>query len=252
VQEGSFGKKSPTLIHPPSKCGRCVQHFHQHCKRIYSAEILFEDYCNIKYIRQIDQTHLLEEEEGISEIYQLDEDNQYEEELADKKVGYDISCDQIQEEDIQPHGQPVEEKENNSCLIQKLHRPPPPLIEEEIDLLLNSHVATPAYTNLEHPHNLEYLVDSVLFHEKEMVVMFNHPEKCLVFENDLDFDVKAVDDEQDNDDFEICFKIKLLIFQCKNLHDFILIFQYSINIVMMKRILKICCLMKFHQIIFIN
>jgi hypothetical protein len=25
VQEGSFGKKSPTLIHPPSKCGRCVQ-----------------------------------------------------------------------------------------------------------------------------------------------------------------------------------------------------------------------------------
>jgi hypothetical protein len=27
VQEGSFGKKSPTLIHPPSKCGRCVQHF---------------------------------------------------------------------------------------------------------------------------------------------------------------------------------------------------------------------------------
>jgi hypothetical protein len=28
VQEGSFGKKSPTLIHPPSKCGRCVQHSH--------------------------------------------------------------------------------------------------------------------------------------------------------------------------------------------------------------------------------
>jgi hypothetical protein len=26
VQEGSFGKKNPTLIHPPSKCGRCVQH----------------------------------------------------------------------------------------------------------------------------------------------------------------------------------------------------------------------------------
>jgi hypothetical protein len=30
VQEGSFGKKSPTLIHPPSKCGRCVQqHLHE-------------------------------------------------------------------------------------------------------------------------------------------------------------------------------------------------------------------------------
>jgi hypothetical protein len=26
VQEGSFGKKIPTLIQPPSKCGRCVQH----------------------------------------------------------------------------------------------------------------------------------------------------------------------------------------------------------------------------------
>jgi hypothetical protein len=26
VKKGSFGKKSPTLIHPHSKCGRCVQH----------------------------------------------------------------------------------------------------------------------------------------------------------------------------------------------------------------------------------
>jgi hypothetical protein len=40
-----------------------------------------------------------------------------------------------------------------------------------------------------------------LFHEKEVIVMFNHPEECLVFENDLDFDVKAVDDEEDNDIF---------------------------------------------------
>jgi hypothetical protein len=29
VQEGSFGKKIPTLIHPPSKCGKCVQHSQQ-------------------------------------------------------------------------------------------------------------------------------------------------------------------------------------------------------------------------------
>jgi hypothetical protein len=28
--------------------------FHQHCKRIYSAEILFEDCCNIKFIIQTD------------------------------------------------------------------------------------------------------------------------------------------------------------------------------------------------------
>jgi hypothetical protein len=68
--------------------------------------------------------------------------------LVDKKVGYVSSCDHIQEEDIQHHGQPVEEKENNSCLIQKLHITPPPLTEEEIDLLLNNHVATPAYTDL--------------------------------------------------------------------------------------------------------
>jgi hypothetical protein len=59
-------------------------HFHQHCKRIYSAEILFEDCCNIKFIRKTDQTHLVEEEEGISEISQVDEDNQYEEDLVDK------------------------------------------------------------------------------------------------------------------------------------------------------------------------
>jgi hypothetical protein len=32
--------------------------FHLHCKRIYSAEILFEDCCNKKFIRQTDQTHL--------------------------------------------------------------------------------------------------------------------------------------------------------------------------------------------------
>jgi hypothetical protein len=37
--------------------------------------------------------------------------------LDDKKVGYDSSCDHIQEEDIQHHGQHAEEKEKNSCLI---------------------------------------------------------------------------------------------------------------------------------------
>ena len=69
------------------------------------AEIRFEYCCHTKFIRQQDQTNLLEEEEGISEISQVDEDNQYEEELANKKVGYDSSCDHIQEEDIQHHGQ---------------------------------------------------------------------------------------------------------------------------------------------------
>ena len=173
-------------------------------------------------------------------MYQVNEDNQYEEELVDKEIGYDSSCDHIQEKDIKHHGQPAKEKENNSFLIQKLHRPPPPLIEEEIYLLLNSYVAAPACTDLQHPHSLEYvsetssiinsnlilnddkheiiqevsepiydddsllgdqLVDSVLFHEKYVSFMFNNPEECLVFENDLDFDVKVVDDEKDSDIF---------------------------------------------------
>jgi hypothetical protein len=60
--------------------------FHQYCKRIYSTEILFEDYYNIKFIRQQDQTNLLEEEEGISEISQVDEGDQHDEELADKET----------------------------------------------------------------------------------------------------------------------------------------------------------------------
>jgi hypothetical protein len=36
----------------------------------------------------------------------------------------------------------------------------------------------------------DQLVDSVLFHEKDVAVMFNNPEECLVFKNDLDFDVE--------------------------------------------------------------
>jgi hypothetical protein len=170
--------------------------FHQYCKRIYLAEILFEDCCSIEFIRQKDKTNPLEEEET-TKISQVDEGDQHDEELDDKETRYDSSCDHIQEEDIQHHGQPAEEKENNSCLIHKFHRPPPLLIEEEINLLLNSHVATPAYADLQHPHSLEYLVDSVLFHEKKVVVMFNHFEECLVFEDD----VKAADDEEDIDIF---------------------------------------------------
>jgi hypothetical protein len=122
--------------------------FHQHCKRIYSTEILFEDCCNIEFIRQNDQTNPLEEEEEISEISQVDEDDQYEEELAHKEVGYDSSCGHIQEEYIQRHGQLAKEKGNNCCFIQKIQRPPSSLTEEEIDLLLHSHVTDLSYTDL--------------------------------------------------------------------------------------------------------
>jgi hypothetical protein len=116
-------------------------------------------------------------------------------------------------------------------LIQKLHRPPPPITEEEIDLLLNNHVVTPAYIDLFHPHNFEYLVDSILFHEKEVVVMFNNPEECLVFENDLDFDVKAVDDEEDNDIFQNMFQDQIVDFSMQKssrfYYDFPVFDKYS-------------------------
>ena len=136
--------------------------------------------------------------------------------MVDKETGYDSSCDHIQEDDIQHHGQLVEKKENNSCLSQKLHRPPPPLTEEEIDLLLNSHVAAPAYADLQRSHSPEHvsetssitgnenlslnhdshgtleevskpiydddflledhLVDTIFFHEEDRVLMFNNLE----------------------------------------------------------------------------
>jgi hypothetical protein len=214
--------------------------FHQHCKRIYSAEILFEDCCNIEFIRQKDHTNPLEEEEETTEISQVDEGDQHDEELADKETGYDSSCDHIQEEDIQHHGQPAEEKANNSCLIQKLHRPPPPLTKEEIDLLLNNYVTAPTHTDLQLSHSPGYecqtssisenvnlflnddshvfdgtlqevsepiydddflpgdqLVDSILFHEKDVVVMFNSLEGSLLFKDALDCDLEEYESEID-------------------------------------------------------
>jgi hypothetical protein len=59
--------------------------FHKHCKRIYSAELLFEDCCNKEFIEQEkileqedflqeDQANFHEEEEKMSEIFQEDEE----------------------------------------------------------------------------------------------------------------------------------------------------------------------------------
>jgi hypothetical protein len=81
----------------------------------------------------------------------VDEDDQHDKELVDKETGYDSYCDHIQEEDIQHHGQPAEEKD--SCLIQKLHIPPPSLTKKEIDLLLHNYVATPIHTDLQLSHS---------------------------------------------------------------------------------------------------
>jgi hypothetical protein len=141
--------------------------FHQHCKRIYSAEIICQDFCNIEFIRQKDHKNPLEDEEETTKISQVDEDDQHDEELADKKTGYDRSCDHIQEEYIQYHGQHVEEKMNNSCLIQKLHKPTPHLTEEEIDLLLNIYVTTLAYTDLQHSHSPEHVSETSSITENE-------------------------------------------------------------------------------------
>ena len=158
--------------------------------------------------------------------------------MAHKEARYDSSCGHIQEEYIQHHGQPTEDKANNSCLIQKLHRPPPPLTEEEMDLLLNSYVTALAYTNLQHSHRPEHvsetssitenenlslnhdshgtleevskpiydddfrpqdhLVDTVLFHEEDRVFMFNNLEECLLFEDTLDYDLEECGSEIDS------------------------------------------------------
>ena len=111
-----------------------------------------------------------------------------------------------------------------------MHRPPPPLTEEEIDLLLNSYVTALAYTDLQHSHSPEHvsetscisenenlslnhdshgtleevskpiydddflledhLVDIVLFHEEDRAVMFNNLEEFLLFEDALDYDLE--------------------------------------------------------------
>jgi hypothetical protein len=76
--------------------------------------------------------------------------------LVDKEEGYDSSCDHIQEEDIQHHGQHAKVKENNCCFIQKIQRPPSPLTEEEIGLLLHSHVTDLAYIDLQCIHSPGY------------------------------------------------------------------------------------------------
>jgi hypothetical protein len=77
-------KSLPHSSIPSLKCFHTL--FHQHCKRIYSAEILFEDCCD---------TSPLEEEEETIEISRVDENDQYEEELAHEDAG---SCELTQEE----------------------------------------------------------------------------------------------------------------------------------------------------------
>jgi hypothetical protein len=198
-------KSLPHSSIPSLKCFHTL--FHQHCKRIYSTEILFEDCCD---------TSPLEEEEEKIEISQVDEDEQYEEELAHRDAG---SCELTQEEEIRHHGQLAKEIERNDCcFIQEIHRPPSPLTKEEKGLPLHSYVAAPTHTDLQLSNSPGYecqissisknvnlflngdshlfygtlqqvsepvyddfllenqILDSALFHEKDMVAMFNDPE----------------------------------------------------------------------------
>jgi hypothetical protein len=190
---------------PSLKCFHTL--FHQHCKRIYSAEILFEDCCD---------TSPFEEEEEKIEISQVDEEEQYEEELAHKDAG---SCELTQEEEIRHHGQPAKEIERNDCcFIQEIQRPPSPLTKEEKGLPLHNSIAAPTHIDLQLSHTPGYerqtssssenvnlflngdshlfhgtlqqvsepvyddflpeykILDSALFHEEDMVAIFNDPE----------------------------------------------------------------------------
>ena len=112
--------------------------FHQHCKRIYSAEILFEDCCD---------TSPLEEEETI-EISQVDENDQYEEELAHEDTG---SCELTQEQDV------------NLVLNG----------DSQVFHEILQHVNEPICDDFL-PE--EQILDSTLLHEKEIVAMFYDPE----------------------------------------------------------------------------
>jgi hypothetical protein len=44
----------------------------------------------------------------------------------------------------------------------------------------------------------DHLVDTVLFHEEDKVVMFNNLEECLLFEDTLDYDLEECGSEIDN------------------------------------------------------
>jgi hypothetical protein len=93
--------------------------------------------------------------------------------LVDKEYGYDISCDHIQEDNIQHHGQPAEKKENNCCFIQKIQRPPSPLTKEEINMLLHSHVTALAYTDLQCIHSPGYEIQTSSIYENVNMILNN-------------------------------------------------------------------------------
>jgi hypothetical protein len=84
--------------------------FHQHCKRIYSAKLLFEDCCNKEFIEQEkiseqedflqeDQANFHEEEEKMSESFQVDEDDRHGRGFVDEESKHNSTCDHIQDED---------------------------------------------------------------------------------------------------------------------------------------------------------
>jgi hypothetical protein len=54
VQEGSFGKKSPTLIHPPSsKWGRCGQEKHAYKRQSLGLDEMWGDPGHIKDFKKM-------------------------------------------------------------------------------------------------------------------------------------------------------------------------------------------------------
>ena len=130
-------KSLPHSSIPSLKCFHTL--FHQHCKRMYSAEILFEDCCD---------TSPLEEEEETIEISQVDKNDHYEEELDHEDTE---SCGLTQEEDGN-----LFLNDDNQVFHEILQQDNEPICDNFLPV--------------------DQTLDSALFHEKEMVAMFKDPE----------------------------------------------------------------------------
>ena len=126
------------------------------------------------------------------------------------------SCEHTQEENIQYHDQPAEEEIDlllniyvtapTHTDLQLSHSPryecQTSSISKNVNLFLNddSHVFDRTLQKVSEPIYDDFLLgdqilDSALFHEKDMVSMFNDPEESLLFENALDCDLQKYDSE---------------------------------------------------------
>jgi hypothetical protein len=90
----------------------------------------------------------------------------------------------------------LQKRENNCYFIQKIQRPPSPLTEEEIDLLLHSHVATLAYIDWQCIHNPGYEIQTSSISENVNLILNNDSH---VFDETL----QEVNEPIYDDDFQL-------------------------------------------------